>query len=223
MINDRIQEKLGALKSMAERGTEHEALNAMLLLNRLCLKYGIEVSSIGSSEETHYQQHILDQGGTLPGWKKILGQAVAIGVGAYSYMSRRGNTSVLMVTGLPYQITVVASQFDYLVQCLERLSGPCVGRSAKNAFKLGAATRIYQRIKADNDPLQNPDYQEGLVFLGNAIAQARDFTQRQLEGTWTTSVSRYSNKAAYEAGYQQGGTVGLNQQMGTGLHLSGQL
>ena len=97
-----------------------------------------------------------------------------------------------------------------------------MGRSAKNAFKLGAATRIYHRIKADNDPLQNPDYQEGLVFLGQSINQARAFTESVLGAGWTTAVSRYSNPAAYAAGYHQGGTVGLNQQMGTGLHLSGQ-
>jgi len=222
MINDRIQEKLAALKAMAERGTENEALNAMVLLNRLCLKYGIEVSSVGDPQETEYQQHTLCEGGTLPGWKKVLGQAVAIGVGAYVYTFREGNRSALRVTGLPYQITVMASQFDYLTQCVERLADQCVGRSAKNAFKLGIATRIYQRIKATNDPKQNPEYQEGLLFLDQSVAKARDFTQRSLGGIWTKSISRYSNQFAYDAGYAQGAQVGLNQQISTGRHLSAQ-
>lgn len=206
---------------MAERGTENEALNAMLLLNRLCLKYGIEAETIEDPEESEYQQYALCQAGTLPGWKKILGQAVAIGVGAYAYTNRTGKISTLMVTGLPYQITVVASQFDYLVQCVERLSAQCTGRSAKNAFKLGMASRISQRIQEENDPQHNSDYAEGLVFLGNSITQARAFTHQQLGGQWRTARSTYSNQDAYDQGYQQGNQVGLNKQMGTGRHLSG--
>lgn len=221
MINDRIQEKLAALKTMAERGTENEALNAMLLLNRLCLKFGIAADSVGESSEAEYQLQVLCEGGTLPGWKKILGQAVAMGVGAYVYTYRLGQKTELRVTGVPYQITVVASQFDYLVQCVERLARDCRGRSAKNAFKLGLASRILQRIKAENDPQQHPEVEEGLIFLGNAVAKARDFTLRTVGGTWSTSVSTYSNQAAYNAGYEQGDKVGLNQQLSTGRYLTG--
>ena len=221
MLSDRIQEKLTALKAMAERGTENEALNAMVLLNRLCLKYGIEMEHLGQEEDSPFEEQTLCQERSMPGWKKTLANAVAKGVGAYVYMSRKDNISSLNVVGLPYQMTLVATQFDYLVQCIDRLSQNCQGRSAKNAFKLGAASRIYTRIQDENDPEQHPEYGEGLIFLNHSIHQARNFIQNKLGGGWRTSRSQYSNASAYAEGYNQAGQIGLSRQMGTGKHLSG--
>ena len=212
-MDPKIERKLSALKEMAERGTENEAIVAAEKLQRLCLKYGIDSGELGESR--NFCLDLLDAGRSLPVWKKILATAIANGCGAYCFTSRRSGQTLIRVSGLPYQQTLVATQYRYLVAIVDRLAKENASGRDRHDYRMGVVVRLWERLSAKPSPDKT---QEGLVLLARSTAQAKEHAQSETGRIQSTST-RVRGSDAYLRGKRDGESLNTNSPLGNGYAL----
>ena len=216
-----IERKLLALKEMAERGTENEAIVASQKLQELCLKYGIDSGELEKGDS--FSVEILDHGKALPKWKKVLATAIALGSGAYCFCSRRNGESLIRVSGLDYQQTIVATQYRHLVAIIERLAKENTkGRSNRHDYKMGVSVTLHDRLvpkkRNDRSQVESPSQVEGLILLSKAIDRAKHHAET-IAGRIGSSSAKVRLSGAYLAGQQAGRNLSTNAPLGNGYSL----
>lgn len=199
-MNEKILRKLLALKEMAERGTENEALIAAEKLQQEMLKYGLETIDITTPEVI---RHTIVSG-KVPTWKKNLIITVSKSIGIPVYRCHNGEWVLI---GRKELVNTLCQQYDRLLAVIERLAKPYKGLVAKNSFRTGFILRLYHKLTISED---------GLILIGRYRQEAEDFmgfTPRKGREKTAARTDRDSFLAGYAAGdnynSKRGGLNGL--------------
>lgn len=218
-MDPKIERKLSALKEMAERGTEHEALVAAQKLQELCLKYGIESGELKDSESFSVQS--IDSAAKMPRWKLVLATALAKGCGAYAcqWYDRRQGLTFIKVYGLSYQQTAVATQYRHFIAIIDRLAKEnAQGTAARNAYRLGMATALFAKLSPKQPQATESIQEEGLVLLSRSCERAKAFAEKK-GGKISPVRAKCSNADAFWQGRRDGKDLNTATPLGNGYAL----
>ena len=183
-MNDKILRKLLALKEMAERGTEAEALIAAEKLQQEMIKHGIE--TIDAVAPTIVKYTIAS--GKTPTWKSNLMVVVSKGTGIPIYRYSNGQWVLI---GRAEVVEAACQQYDRLLAIIERLAKPYKGTVAKNSFRRGFVSRLHDKLTPS---------EEGLVLIGRYKQEAEEFlgwTPPTMKKRSTAQVDRDSFLSGY--------------------------
>lgn len=112
-------ERLTRLKALAERGIGGEKENAAMLLNKLCLKYGLSLDEIESSDEVtiRWFKH---KSGKMYG--QLLSQCMAktVGTGKSRYQRTHSRANLLGIECTVAQSIEIELDYDLYSKALEK-------------------------------------------------------------------------------------------------------
>ncbi|MEM1367446.1 MAG: DUF2786 domain-containing protein [Cyanobacteria bacterium P01_H01_bin.15] len=210
-----------------EAANENEAAAAAQKAQGLLLAHNLTLEAVWAENskffgENPIGEYCLERGHRRKvKWKAILLAAIAKANGCYEFS--RG--PMLYVVGPETSVEVCALTYEYLASIIVRVAkAEPPDRSWRNAFRLGAARRlgerlVQQRYQWEQDGLETV-HQPALVVRShyNQLEQAvADFLQ-YVYGEREFSLDRspqYSNVSGYVAGRSAAETVNLNIEAGS--------
>lgn len=218
-----IADKIRKLLALADgAGTEAEAANAAARAAALMARYQIEqadVDTLVRDAEDPMTRVNTETTGRLAGWRKSLAGGIAAGCGCSVIIMRshRAGESYLSFFGRTSDVQAAVYMFGALSTEIERLAKRnASGRGAAyvNAYKLGAATTIAGRLRAQRAETIEQARLAGvssaaLVKVTDSCAIARTFAEKTIGKIGTAAPSRCSSGSGFQAGERDGRNVKL--------------
>lgn len=151
-----IRDKIEKLFRLAEKaGTPEEAETAMARAQALITQYEIDPDSIDPNHEAptnygHVTERYIYRARRVPTWRSLLAMAIAQVNSAHSYYARGVGIKILghipNLAAIEYLFGVFARQIENMTKA--RTAG--LGRAYANSYKLGAVSRLSERLKEAN-------------------------------------------------------------------------
>jgi hypothetical protein len=218
-----IAAKIRKLLALADgAGTEAEAANAAARAAALMAQYQIEqadVDELVRDAEDPMVRVDSESSGRLAGWRKQLASGIAAGCGCSVILvrSRRAGETTLSFFGRTSDVQAAVYMFGALSTEIERLARRNAagnGAAYVNAYKLGAATTINRRLRAQREETIEQAREAGvssaaLVKVNDSCAIAHKFAERALGKIGSSAPSRYSSGGGFQAGQKDGRDVKL--------------
>jgi hypothetical protein len=208
---------------------ENEAATAAAMAQRFMLKHNLCMADVEdldaaiseASEITEDQ--VIAPTGRLPQWKRTLLHSVAHAFGCRTLLSRQHvwNGPIqrsMKLVGSAEDIAVATATYQYLKQAIDRmvsLHASGNGRSYVNAYRIGMAERIGDRLRSQARATRN-DLQEQATEAGTAMVLAKDASLKDYMAKFKMTGHRRPSQVdfnGYEHGRSDGSRVGLNAQI----------
>jgi len=151
-MDPKILERVRRLLALAQSDNPNEAAAAAAAAQKIALEHKLDVAALASHEATPEitRETLDDRTRSRPGaWREIVlaGVSTANGVRAIQESSKEAQRTWLV--GRPDDIATTRYLYTWLVHEIDRLtelSGER-GRSARNAFRVGAASAVAHRLE----------------------------------------------------------------------------
>lgn len=217
-------EKIRKLLALANSSNENEAAVAAEKASVLLAQYNLTLTDIGTDQETEINRKLIEQTSRYITWKMILLTGIAQGNGCEAL--RNNYTGMMTVVGTPTSLMVCQQLYDYLSKTIERRAKYRKGRGRAylNAFRVGCATRLSERLIAQREQMEEsgiagegdipptPALVVRSMFEKNQQAINHYFEQQGIH-VKTRDISEVSSELGYYSGYQVGDQISLNQQV----------
>lgn len=221
---DKVIEKIKKLLALSQSPNEAEAAAASIKAQQLLTQYNLNAADLQEQSE-EVGTFEVEVSSKAVSWKQFLvcGIAKANFCKAFTYVtaSKTMRRVALTLVGRPANTKVAKLQYEYLSQTVERLAQLETGdRAYKNAFRLGCANRISQRLKDSVE--QQKEYgftYENVTTSALAIRSLYERTEEEIDDYMDgkkikkPSAAKYSSARGYSAGVQAGNSVSLDKQI----------
>jgi len=212
--------------------TENEAANASAHVMRLLAKYNLDITEfdkIANPVENIDQERIPNEQRSMPVWKTNLLQAIAKAHFCQIYLSHGYRETCHVLVGKPTNVSAVKIVYGFLSdvveteakEALKHYKGFEHGKKYLNAFRLGMASRIAERLKQEMNLIQ----QDHVKAIGESdsksivVKNIYDEAQKEIKEYYATvgiklRASSYSgvvgSGAGFSKGYEAAGNVPLH-------------
>ncbi|MGE5656715.1 MAG: DUF2786 domain-containing protein [Actinomycetota bacterium] len=229
MPDQSIIDKINKLLALATSSNENEATAAAEKASLLLAQYNLSLADLGKDEEFEIREGVIESTPRYVTWKMILLSGIAE---ANSCSAMRNNYSGEMtLVGPSTSLIVCQHLYQYLRQAIERRAkfrkGNGRGLAFLNAFRVGCATRLSQRLLAQKEEMETsgiagtadapatPAIVVRSMFERNQQAIA-DYLEQQGVKVKTRNASQISSELGFASGYRVGDQISLHQQMRSG-------
>lgn len=237
-VSAEIIEKIQKLLALGQSPNENEAKLAVSRAQELLLKYNLKMSEVTNDGTTiPVEEQVVDQMGHIANWKLNLLNSIA----PHNFCTvllrteTKGSNVRYCLIGKTYNIDIVNSMYQYLIDAIERLARTEVSKEdvrevygrftprARNSFKLGAAKRIGERLleireQEDNNgvDMNGDGHCTALVVrtLREHELQLNENYLNRLEDRRQKMTHSVYNPDFYDMGYDAGNNISLNKQVG---------
>ncbi|MBE9054374.1 DUF2786 domain-containing protein [Nostocales cyanobacterium LEGE 11386] len=222
---EKVADKIKKLLSLSQSPNESEAFAAFSKAQEMLTRYNLTMADLADSTPQEIEEQIINESQRQSSWKGILLNAVCKANYSFAYRVKQKNRIKQIIFGRPVNNESTRIQFEYLVQTVDRLAKQVDGdRTFKNAFKLGAAHRLYARILEGIEKQKR----EGVAACENSAAISA-IVMRSLYEKLDAELKAYSEKLnlksrnqrfscssedGFIAGQMAGDKVSLNKQIG---------
>lgn len=220
-VTDSILEKIQKCLALSNNPNENEAKVAAQRVQELLLKYNLSMEDILDPSEKEKITEEIKQGSCnyTAKWEMLLLNTITQhyfckllirGNGKYSIIGRLSNTKTAV------------SMFDYLSQASVRLANSKIKQGSKDAFKIGFARGIEERLEAIRKEQEQNGIKETnctavmVVNLKDKMNKENDQYMRSKYrnlGTYRTSANRNFDHQSYARGIEASKSVSLNTQI----------
>lgn len=235
MSTDKIIDRIQKLLALARNaGTEHEAANAALRARELMRQHDLDEASL-RVDDASKQAEPIEHGFTLTDTKKrvmwhgqlALGVAALYDCRAWTNGGADSTDRGMRLFGRKSAVSAASYTFHYLVREVEDLCdrlAPNEGKAYRNAFRLGAASRLRDRMQVEirrrdakeRSATSHTDFdsknEQALAIVlrdrNDVIAAYEVFSKAQ--GFVTQRGAHYSSGNGFAAGKAAGDTVQIN-------------
>lgn len=215
MPDQTIIEKIKKLLALTTSSNENESTIAAEKASLLLAQHNLSLADLGNNQDTEITETVIDNTTRFVTWKMILLSGVADSNFCQALRSSyNGNVFLL---GSSTNLIVCQHLYDYLSKAIERRAKyrKGSGRAYLNAFRVGCATRLSERLLAQKNEMET----SGIPGTGNApdipgIVVRSMFEKNQLaiqgylENRGVTVKSRSNSQISSEKGYNAGIKVG---------------
>lgn len=229
MPDKSIIEKINKLLALATSSNENEATAAAEKASLLLAQYNLSLADLGKDEEFEITEGTVENTPRFVTWKMILLSGIAE---ANSCSAMRTNYSGDMkLVGPSISLIVCQHLYEYLSNAIERRvkyrKGNGRGLAYLNAFRVGCATRLSQRLLAQKEEIEksgiagtadtpaSPAIVVRSMFEKNEQAIA-DYLEQKGVKLKSRSSSQISSELGFESGYRVGDKISLQKQMQSG-------
>lgn len=220
LTRSEVADKIRKLLALAEgAGTEAEAANAAGRAADLMARYQLaqaDVDALVRDVEDPMVQAETEGAGRLAGWRKTLASGVALGCGTYT-LTVIGLKSRTRFYGRASDVETSLYLFAALTREVERLAkrnASGQGAAYANAYKLGMAVTLYERLRSQRAETIEQARTEGastsaLVKVSDSSALAKAFASGGGIKIAAARASRCSSQSGFGAGKADGRNVSL--------------
>ena len=223
-----ILDKIAQLKNLAQRpGTPEEAAAAVAAIQRLMTRYSLtamQVEDASRNDERGFDKARYDLGGNN-GWRSQLMNRITKYTFCTAVFDHAG--SGCFIVGEEHNVVAVTGMYEYLVNEIMRLADlgwetypakyQTTVRRWKNAFKVGAATAVADRLKEQYDAhlaeRQAEDSQTSALVVVKTDELKRAVREFFPESRNITMGAGYSDHAGRSAGERAGRGINLANQI----------
>ncbi|MEH1922231.1 DUF2786 domain-containing protein [Nostoc sp.] len=164
---EKIADKIRKLFALSQSPNEAEASAAAVKAQEMLTRHNLSIASLQDWTPQPLEEEVIRQFKRMTSWKFILLSGVCWGNYCCAIARHYHSGSKMIILGRKVNIVSTRIQFEYLEQTIERLAKQAVGdRAFRNAFKLGAANRLVNRI------LENREQQKNGGIAGTAESVA---------------------------------------------------
>lgn len=229
MLDKSIIDKINKLLALASSSNENEAAVAAEKASLLLTQYNLTLADLGKDEFTDITEDVVETTNRFVTWKMVLLGGIAKANGCMAlHNSYTGNMELI---GNAASLIVCQHLYDYLSKTIEKRAKYRKGRGRAylNAFRIGCATRLSERLAAQRKEMENsglsgnadtpatPAIVVRSMFEKSAQAIAEYLKQQGV--TLTTKSYQTSSETGFHSGYQVGNKINLNQQVKAGDNL----
>lgn len=223
---EKISEKIKKLLALSESPNEAEAMAAFAKAQEMLTQYQLSVTDLADSCPEKVEEQMIEEFQKSTSWKEILFNAIAKANYCMLFNRRSYQNVKQMLLGRPSNIQSAKIQYEYLVGAIEQLASlEDSDRSFRNAFRLGAANRLYTRIeevieRQKSEGITGNKPVPGLIVRSlyeklNAEVQA--YAKANLKMKKPRQSRAYCSSAdGFFAGQEAGNKISLNKQLGSG-------
>ena len=147
MVDQNLLEKISKLLALTSSPNEHEAALAAEKAAELLAKHNLSVADLGQDKDEDITKSIVDKTGRYVTWKMWILAGIANANGCQAMRSTYSGEMRIVRTET--NITVSRSLYEYLTAVVDKLvkQHRGKGRVFINAFRVGCATRLRQRLE----------------------------------------------------------------------------
>lgn len=239
MSEEKIIDRIKKLLSLSKSDNENEAAQAAAQAAELILKHEIEEAKLADDSGDggvleDVEQESIDTTRQIVHWKGMLASGLARSMGCRMYYGNRYDSGkrqrTYMVVGQPSKVATIRYMYSYLCSDIERLvdfayreevlecrksevEAPSA-RSWKNAFRLGAATTIYNRLVEQRQETHKAAAKveadcTALAVVKTAEEAVEVFVSSRVGKLRKGQGAQHSSGSGYGAGSRAGKNVGL--------------
>jgi hypothetical protein len=224
MVDQLLITKIKKLLALATSSNENEASIAAEKASLLLAQYNLSLADLGTDEKEEISETIIETTSRTVTWKIILLSGIA---DANNCDAMRNNyTGNMFLVGSSTNLIVCQHLYQYLTQAIQRQaqSFQGKGRAYLNAFRVGCATRLRQRLLRQKEDMKQsgiagngetpttPAIVVRSMFERNKHA-IEDYLRQRGVKVKIRSASQVSSEEGFYVGYETGGKISLNQQM----------
>ena len=155
MIDKNIVEKINKLLALATSSNENEAAVAAQKASLLLAQYNLSLADLGSDDLTDIIELVVETTTRFISWKMLLLCGIAEANGCKAF--RNGYSGKMKLIGSHASLIVCQHMYEYLSKTIERRAKYRQGRGRAylNAFRVGCATRLSQRLEEQRAEMEN--------------------------------------------------------------------
>jgi len=163
MVDSNLLAKISKLLALANSPNEHEAALAAEKAAELLARHNLSVADLGEDKDKDITKNIVDKTGRYVTWKMWILAGIARANGCQAMRSTK--TGEMRLVGTETNITVSQSVYEYLIAVVNKLvkQHKGKGRAFINAFRVGCATRLRQRLEERRKNMET----KGILGDGN--------------------------------------------------------
>ena len=224
MVNQQLIAKIKKLLALATSSNENEATIAAAKASLLLAQYNLSLADLGTDEKEEIRETVIETTSRTVTWKIILLSGIAEANSCEAM--RNTDTGNMFLVGSSTNLIVCQHLYQYLTQAIERQakSYQGKGRAYLNAFRVGCATRLRQRLLTQKEAIKQsgipgkgdtpatPAIVVCSMFERNQHAIADYLRQRGIKVKFR-SPSQVSSEEGFSVGYEIGDKISLNQQI----------
>ncbi len=228
------QDKLDALvgkiqKLLALAGNnpnENEAAAAMEAASRLMALHNLSLTDVETTDsEERVEEKFAEKGGTKAGWaRRVWNSTSNLNFCKYFYTARPRYADIHHIIGTRANVIATQIMAEYLIETVNRLSFVALIKGTeRNAFRLGAATRLSQRLYELKSQREKGTEQKTSSNPGNLPALASLYAVHQTENDayYAQNYGKLikgkkintKNTNAFFAGMKAANEISLNDQI----------
>ncbi len=232
-MSEKIIDRIKKLLSLSESTNENEAALAAARAAELMLKHEIKAAQLCVEDAEDVDTVRVDESKQIVHWKSNLMAGLARSLGCMFFLQKHRQagkvTTRYNVAGQPSKVDTISYMYSYLVEEINRLAdfayrrrlhrhhriGMPVpsARGWKNAFRLGAAATISERLEAQRKETHKAAEDDGqgaaLVVVKQAEKAVDLYVARKYPRMGKSAGATYSSGSGYGAGKEAGKSVGL--------------
>jgi len=224
MVDQLLITKIKKMLALATSSNENEATIAAEKASLLLAQYNLSLADLGSDQKEEISETVIETTSRTVTWKIILLSGIA---DANSCDAMRNNyTGNMFLVGSSTNLIVCQHLYQYLTQAIERQAKSCQGkgRAYLNAFRVGCATRLRQRLLTQKEEMKQsgiagngetpatPAIVVRSMFERNQDAIADYLRQRGIK-VKVRSASGVSSEEGFYLGYEVAEKISLHQQI----------
>lgn len=217
-----LLEKVAKLRALAARATtQAEAEAAAAQAEAIIAKYQIDEAQLESvnatAAEAIAEQAPLWQGQRRESWTCILAHGLSEDHGCAFVWYNHEHGSTYRIAGRPSDVAIVRYLFAWLTVEISRLSQREHGRSARNAFRIGAVDGFLATTRAARKQVQCAEKATGTAMvLADRHAQCLSFLKRAIGGRFVNATTHYRDRGAHDRGFASGSHLTEKHALGAG-------
>jgi hypothetical protein len=226
MADTSIVEKIKKLLALATSSNENESTAAAAKASVLLAQYNLSLADLGHNSQEEIGELGVETTPRYVNWKMILLSGIAEANGCNAM--RNTYTGNMFLLGTSTNLIVCKHLYEYLSHAIERRAkyrkGSGRGLAYLNAFRVGCATRLRQRLLEQKQEMEEsgipgaadvaatPAIVVRSMFEKNQQAIA-DYLQSLGAKVKTRTGSQISSEAGFNTGYEVGDRISLHKQV----------
>ncbi|MEG5041592.1 MULTISPECIES: DUF2786 domain-containing protein [unclassified Microcoleus] len=226
MADTSIVERIKKLLALATSSNENESTAAAQKASLLLAQYNLSLADLGPSHQEEIDENSVETTSKFVTWKMMLLSGIADANGCNAM--RNTYTGSMFLVGTSTNLIVCKHLYEYLSSAIEKRAnyrkGNGRGLAYLNAFRVGCATRLRQRlleqkqemeesgIPGSGDVAATPGIVVRSMFEKNQQAIA-DYLEGRGAKVKTRSGSQVSSAAGFYSGYEVGDKISLHKQV----------
>ncbi|MCT7950422.1 DUF2786 domain-containing protein [Ancylothrix sp. C2] len=230
MPDQTIIEKIKKLLALTTSSNENESTIAAEKASLLLAQHNLSLADLGNTQDTEITETVIDKTTRFVTWKMILLSGIADANFCQALRSNyNGNVYLL---GSATNLIVCQHLYNYLSKAIERRAKyrKGSGRAYLNAFRVGCATRLSERLLAQKHELETsgiagtsdtpatPAIVVRSMFEKNKLS-IDDYLENRGVTVRSRSNSQISSEKGYHAGIKVGDQISLNKPMPAGQNI----
>ncbi|MBE9123794.1 DUF2786 domain-containing protein [Tychonema sp. LEGE 07199] len=226
MADTSIVEKIKKLLALATSSNENESTAAAEKASVLLAQYNLGLADLGPNHQEEIDETGVETTSKFVTWKMMLLSGIAEANGCTGM--RNTYTGNMFLVGSSTNLIVCKHLYEYLSSAIEKRAkyrkGSGRGLAYLNAFRVGCATRLRQRLLEQKREME----ESGIPGEGNAAATPAIVVRSMFEKNQqaiadylkgrgvkvkTRTDSQVSSEAGFNSGYEVGDKISLQKQV----------